>query len=219
MLLVTGDFNVRSSSWWCDDIDTMKVTRLEPITSYYGLYQIINDPTQILPSWSSCIDLIFTSQPNLVINSGVHPLPHQNCYHQIILAQINLKVYYAPPYKQAVWDYKKANIDAINLTIKYFSWKNVFNGKDINSQMELFNETLMNIFSKFIPNKIKTFRGSGSPWMNDDIKNKIKLRHKLYHRYLRHKRNNEDFAKLEYLRNENEHLNIRRNIIKVSTES
>ena len=42
--------------------------------------------------------------------------------------------------------------------------------------------------------------------MNDDIKSKIKLKHKLYHRYLRHKRNNEDFAKLEYLRNEIDNL-------------
>ena len=42
--------------------------------------------------------------------------------------------------------------------------------------------------------------------MNDVIKSKIKLKHKLYHRYLRHKRNNEDFAKLEYLRNEIDNL-------------
>ena len=38
--------------------------------------------------------------------------------------------------------------------------------------------------------------------MNDDIKNKVKLKHKLCHRYLRYKRNNEEFAKLEDLRNE-----------------
>ena len=53
-----------------------------------------------------------------------------------------------------------------------------------------------------IPNKIKTFEDSDPPWMNDDIKSKIKLKHKLYYRYLSHKRKNEDFAKLEYLRDE-----------------
>ena len=94
MLLATGDFNVRSSSWWSDDIDTIKGTRLESITHYYGLYQIINKPTHILPSSASCIDLIFTNQPNLVLNSGVHPSLHQNCHHQVIFAQITLKVYY-----------------------------------------------------------------------------------------------------------------------------
>ena len=201
-LLVTDDFNARSSSWWSDDIDTIKGMRLESINSYCGLYQVINEPTHILPSSASCIDLIFTNQPNLVINSGVHPLLHQNYHHQIISAQINLKVYYPTPYKRLIWDYKKANIDAINLTIKSFNRENPFNGKDSNSQVELFNKTLMNIFCNFIPNKIKTFRDSDPPGMNDDIKSKIKLKHKLYHCCLRHKRYNKDFAKLEHLHNE-----------------
>ena len=38
--------------------------------------------------------------------------------------------------------------------------------------------------------------------MNEDIKNKVKLKHKFQHRYLRHKRKNEDFAKLEDLCND-----------------
>ena len=92
------------------------------------------------------------------------------------------------------------------MTIKSFNWENAFNGKDINSQVELFYETLLNIFSNFIPNKIKNFRDSDPPWINDDIKSKIKLKHKLYHRCLRHKKSNEDFAKLEHLRNEIDNL-------------
>ena len=42
--------------------------------------------------------------------------------------------------------------------------------------------------------------------MNDDIKNKIKLKHKLYHLYLRHKRKKEHFAKLEDICNEVDNL-------------
>ena len=57
----------------------------------------------------------------------------------------------------------------------------------------------MDIFSNFIPDKIKTFRDSDLPWMKNDINNKVKLKHKLYHRYLRHKRNKEDFASAEDL--------------------
>ena len=68
VLLVTGDFNVRSSNWWSDDIDRVEGTRFESKISCYGLSQIINEPTHILPSSSSCIDLIFTNQPNFVIN-------------------------------------------------------------------------------------------------------------------------------------------------------
>ena len=107
ILLVTGGFSVGFSSWWSDDIDTIEGMQLESITSYYVLSQIINEPTHIPPSFASCIDLIFTNQPNMVINSGVHPSLHQNCHHQKIFAQINLKVCYSPPYKWLVWDYKK----------------------------------------------------------------------------------------------------------------
>ena len=77
------------------------------------------------------------------------------------------------------------------MAIKSFDWENTFTGKDITSQVKLFNETLLNILSNFIPNKIKTFRGSDPPWINDDIKSKIKVKHNLYHRYLRHKRSKE----------------------------
>ena len=121
MLLVTGDFNMRSSSLWSDDIDTVEGMRLESIASYYGLHQIINEQTHILPSSVSCIDLTFTNQPNLVIDSGVHPSLHQNSHNQIIFANINLQVYYPSPYKRLVWDYKKANIDCINLATKSFN--------------------------------------------------------------------------------------------------
>ena len=39
VLLVTGDFNVRFSSWCSDDFDTIEGMRLESIIFYCGLYQ------------------------------------------------------------------------------------------------------------------------------------------------------------------------------------
>ena len=38
----------------------------------------------------------------------------------------------------------------------------------------------MKIFSNFVPNKLVTFDYSNPAWMNDFIKNKIKLKHKIY---------------------------------------
>ena len=107
--------------------------QLKLITFDQGLCQII---THILPLYSSCIDIIFTNQPIMVINSGVHPLLHQNFQHQKISAQI----YYPPPYKWLVWAYMRANTDAINFAIKSFNWENAFNGKHIICQVELFNK-------------------------------------------------------------------------------
>ena len=63
--IVTGDFNARSSSWWPNDINTAEGTKLFSIASSNGFSQLINEPTHIQTSSSSCLDLIFTDQPNL----------------------------------------------------------------------------------------------------------------------------------------------------------
>ena len=72
------------------------------------------------------IDLIFTSQPNIVVESGVHPSLHPNCHHQIIFAKFNLKIYYPPPYLREVWHYKEANADLIKRAISNFNWEKLF---------------------------------------------------------------------------------------------
>ena len=66
----------------------MKTKKLESLTSQCGFEQLIIDPIQILESSSSCKDLIFTLQPNLVMSSGFHSLLHPNCHHQIIHAKL-----------------------------------------------------------------------------------------------------------------------------------
>ena len=150
LLLITGDFNARFSSWWSGDVDNIEGARLEPIISFYGLHQIINELTHKLSSPSSCIDLIFTNQPNMITNSGVHPSPK-------LSSKVNMKIVYPPPYKRLVWDYCNANVEAINSAIESFNWEKAFDGKDIHAQVALFNETLLNIFSNFIPSRTKTF--------------------------------------------------------------
>ena len=58
--------------------------------------------------------------------------------------------------------------------------------KDIHAQVSLFDETLSNIFSNFIPNRTKSFTDSDPSWMTEDIKNIIKFKNNLYRQYMRH---------------------------------
>ena len=107
--IILGDFNARSSDWWPDDITSPEGTHINSLISMYGFDQLISDPTHILPASSSCIDLIFTDQPNLVVDSGVHLSLHPNCHHQITYYNINFMIVNPPPYERLVWDYKRAN--------------------------------------------------------------------------------------------------------------
>ena len=94
---------------------------IESITSQFGLHQLINEPTHLLQNSSSCTDLIFRSQPKIVVESDVHPSLHPNCHHQIIFAKFNLKIYYPPPYLREVWHYKETNADLLKPTINNFN--------------------------------------------------------------------------------------------------
>ena len=100
---VIGDFNAKSNKWSEGDRSTIEGSKIDFLTSQFGLSQIIKEPTHILENSSSCIDLIFTTQPNMVLESGVHHSLHQNCHHQIIFAKFNLKVYYPPPYERTIF--------------------------------------------------------------------------------------------------------------------
>ena len=90
----------KSSNWYNKDITSDEGRKIKYVTSQNGLHQEINKPTHILNNSSSCIDLIFNSQPNLLIESGVHPSLHPNCHHQIVFAKFNLDIVYPPPYKE-----------------------------------------------------------------------------------------------------------------------
>ena len=96
----------------------MKVLKL---TSQFGLQQLSKEPSHILTDSSSCIDLLFTSQPNLVMESGVHSSLDQNCHHQIIYAETNFKVFHPPPYEREIRHYQRANVDQIQRAIEHFS--------------------------------------------------------------------------------------------------
>ena len=102
LIIIVGDFNAKSSLWKPDDTDTVEGIEISAMTSSYGLTQIICEATHILPNSSSCIDLFFTNQHNIVINSGVYSSLHPNCHIQIIYANINFKLFFPPPYQSQI---------------------------------------------------------------------------------------------------------------------
>ena len=107
--IIIGDFNARSNNWCSSDKTTYEGKKLESLISRCGFKQVISDPTHILESVSSGIDFIFTSQSNLVMNSGLRSSLHPNCHRQIIHAKFNLKIVYPPPFERVAWHYQDAN--------------------------------------------------------------------------------------------------------------
>ena len=200
---VIGDFNAKSKNWSEGDRSTIEVSKIEFLTSQFGLSQIIKEPTHILENSSSCIDLIFTTQPNMVLESGVHHSLHQNCHHQIIFAKFNLKVYYPPPYERTIFHYSQANVDHIQQAINLFDWENVFLNTDVNAEVFIFSNTVLNILNNYIPHETKICDDRDPPWMTTKIKEFISQKNKLYSRI---KKSNNGVLSKQLLQSLQQHL-------------
>ena len=196
---IIGDFNAKSCNWYSHDKTSFEGSTIESITSQFGLHRLINEPTHLLQSSSSCIDLIFTSQPNTVVESGVHPSLHPYCHHQIIFAKFNLKIYYPPPYLREVWHYKEANADLIKRTINNFNRKKAFSNTNINEKVSLFNKTILNILNNYIPHETIICDDKDPPWFNSRIKSLIENKKKIHKNYQRYKSKSQLLSKLNLL--------------------
>ena len=73
-ILLFSDFNAKSKTWFINDQSSREGTQLESLTLLYGMKQLIAEPTHVLENSSSCIELIFTNQPNLIMEFIPHSI-------------------------------------------------------------------------------------------------------------------------------------------------
>ena len=137
--------------------------------------QLISEPTHFRENClPSCIDLIISDQPNLVLDSGVRPSLDPTCKHQIIFCKINFKIPPPPAYNRKIWQFNKANSSLITRAISLFSWQERLDQiSDPSLQVELLNKTILNIMSNFVPNKTIRIKPSEPEWLNREIKNML----------------------------------------------
>ena len=97
---------------------TQKV--LHSIT-FFPLFNLC-EPTNFEENKSpSCIDLIISDQPNVVMESGLRPSPDNVCKHQMTFCNLNLHL--PPPvYSRKMWHYNRANSDAMTKAVTDFPW-------------------------------------------------------------------------------------------------
>ena len=211
LIILISDFNAKCACWYSKDNSTTGGSKLRLFTSQFGLNQIINEPTHITKNSSTCIDLLFTSQTNLVIESGVHSSLYPNCHHQIIFAKFDLRIFYPPPYERNVWHYKQANIELIRRAIDNFDWNRALDNVSPNRQVSIFNDTILNIISNFIPHETIICDDRDPPWINSKIKKVIHEKNKEHKKYINNKSN---FLLLQNINNLQAHIKTLIDVLK-----
>ena len=60
---------------------------------------------------------------------------------------------YPLPYLQEIWHYREANTGFIRYVIKEFNWERIYPNTSIYEKVNIFNKTILNILSNFIPHE------------------------------------------------------------------
>ena len=136
------------------------------------------------------------------MESGVHSSLHPNCHHQIAYAKFNLKIHYPPPYERETWHYDQANADHIRKAVDLFPWKKALRNLNTNDMIFLFNKTIKNIISNYIPHETVTFDDRDPPWINKNVKQLILEKNEMHKKYVNENKDPRIFNKVKCLQNE-----------------
>lgn len=66
--------------------------------------------------------------------------------------------------------------------------------KDLDAQVKALNETILNVFRNYVPNKYITVDDKDLVWMNEIKKSKMKTKNKLYKQYIQNGKFQSDFV-------------------------
>ena len=198
----TGDFNAHSQFWWPDGDTTPEGTALDELFTNLGLSQLISEPTNFEPHKNpSCIDLVLTDQPNIVLDCGTRSSLDSLCHHQLIHCKVNFRIPPPPPFERKIWHYDRADIAAIKSSLTNFAWRQHLNiNTDPNWQVKTFTECLLNTMSNFIPNETKKIIPRDPPWITKPLKTFLNKKNRLFKNYKRHGYKDEDKVRLDAAR-------------------
>ncbi len=184
--IIFGDFNYPNINWEnCIANSTFMGQNLfvEQMV-LMGLKQQICEPTHI---HGNTLDLIFTSEPNLLQNSKVlDPIP--GCDHSLISGLLCCKSEVATT--KQIFNFSMGNYDALNVALAQINWSQAFLGIfDVEDLWQIFLKILFNYIERFVPLRVSStsyHKPHWPKWVRDTHKRQ-KL---LYKKYKRNKNPN-----------------------------
>ena len=78
-------------------------------------------------------------------------------------------------------------------SINKINWTACFDGLNPTEMVEMFTNSLSEIFSEYIPNKVVKFDDRDPPWMKRELKTALKRKHRIYAKFVRRGRKQEDW--------------------------
>ena len=168
-IFILGDFNFSGLSWPIDENAVIQ----DPIEllftdsfKEFGLDQVITSPTHIK---GRTLDLLLTNHINLIHNLQVSESTLIcKSDHYPITFEIKTNVKRTKPAKRKMYNFKKANWDAINRELWHTNWDALLDNTEPEVAWGRFKSVLFSKVDRYIP-KITIKSEYQPPWFDSDV--------------------------------------------------
>lgn len=218
-LLIVGDIN--------EDQLNDQNHYLKDLLHLNNLKNIILEPTRIMPTSSTLIDVIVVAEDVKVLNSGVMEVDRAISDHCATYVFISFSYNHECSFKREVWNYKNGDYEKLNHLISSTDW-NFINEGNLDTVCETFTSHFMNLVRECVPSKIVLIRPNDKPWYDSIIRSSSRKRDRLKRKAVKSGSFN-DWCKYKQLRNKVNNLkkhakecffnNIEENLIESSASN
>jgi len=176
-LILTGDFNDRTTNWHSTHPDSEIGTNLYDLLNSYYLSQLINEPTRN----NNILDLLITNNPGLIIDSGTLD-PLHDLDHLPIYGKLNFHIKHNKPSIRNIWDFANGNYQELNDQLLQIPWGMVIGESDIDDAVEMMTALIKQCSNNCIPNKTVKIFPTDKPGMTSKVKDLLKSTRRLQKR-------------------------------------
>ena len=128
--------------------------KVEALCNQINMTQCIDEPTHFTENSHSTIDLLFVSNKDSILTTGVgeHCLDLSTRYHRPIFEVFNFVKHKVQNLKRTVWKYDQGDYNQLRFNLAIFDWSSTHN-----SNIDTFADSLANVITenarKFILSK------------------------------------------------------------------
>ena len=161
--------------------------------NFFGLDQLIKEPTRITPSSVLLKDHILNNAGDIVQASGVVVNGFSDHFLTCCSCRCIKGIFHGHNVKK-VRSFKNYSKISFNMELRKIDWSSVLTSTDVNYCLSEFSRLFKSVIDIVAPYKEVRVRGKPNPWMNSEILASIKKRNDLLSRFKRDK-NNESLYK------------------------
>lgn len=174
--IITGDLN----------IDMLKPSLLFSTLHTYGFLQLIDEPTRITNTSSTCLDPIFINSEKIIVPCGTI-VSDISDHNKMPFCLLNIKT--EKPKQKFIYvrDFKNLNLLHFQDDITKIPWNNIFYIENINDKVRFLEDNINILFSMHAPFKTIRVSKPSAPWLTDNLRMILKERDKALYKYKNNK--------------------------------